>query len=220
MLEFLAAESNLPFSVSLLVMLIIAVLEGVTTLLGAGLSDLLETVVPGIEVDIEGPELESPGSLSRLLGWLRIGQVPALMLLVIFLTAFGLIGLIMQSLLMNSTGNMLPAAIAWLPAMLAALPMVRVFGGGLAHVMPKDETDAVSEQSFIGRVAVITLGSARQGSPAEAKLKDQHGQVHYLMVVPDIADEIFPQGTAVILVRQQGAHFTAIRNTSDALVDR
>lgn len=219
MLEFLAAEGNMPFSVSLLVMLIIAVLEGVTTLLGAGLSDLLETVVPGIEVDVDGPDLEGTGTLSRLLGWLRIGQVPALMLLVIFLTAFGLIGLSMQSLLMQSVGIMLPAAVAWLPAILAAIPMVRVLGGGLALVMPKDETDAVSEQTFIGRIAVITLGIARQGSPAEAKLKDQHGQTHYLMVEPDLADETFPHGTAVILVRQQGAHFTAIRNTSDALVD-
>jgi hypothetical protein len=85
--------------------------------------------------------------------------------------------------------------------------------------MPKDETDAVSEQSFIGRVAVITLGNASHGSPAEAKLKDQHGQMHYVMVEPDLPNEAFSQGTAVILVRQKGAHFTAINNTSNVLID-
>lgn len=219
MFEFLAADGNLPFSVALLVMLLIAVLEGVATLFGAGLSSLLDSFIPGIDTDFHGPDLEGSGSLSRLLGWLRIGQVPALILLVVFLTAFGLIGLVMQSLLMHSIGLMLPAVIAWLPATLIAMPAVRVVGGGLAIIMPKDETDAVSEQSFIGRIAVITLGVARQSSPAEAKLKDQHGQTHYVMIEPDLADETFPQGTTVILVRQRGAHFTAIRNTSDALVD-
>ncbi|HEX9801762.1 MAG TPA: YqiJ family protein [Gammaproteobacteria bacterium] len=219
MFEFLTAEGNLPFSIALLVMLLIAVLEGVSTLLGAGLSELLDTLVPGADVDIDAPDLDSSGSLSRLLGWLRFGQVPVLMLLVIFLTAFGLIGLMMQSAMMSAFGSMLPAAIAWLPATLAALPLVRTLGGALAHIMPKDETDAVSEQSFIGRVAVITLGNASHGSPAEAKLKDQHGQMHYVMVEPDLPNEAFSQGTAVILVRQKGAHFTAINNTSNVLID-
>jgi hypothetical protein len=85
--------------------------------------------------------------------------------------------------------------------------------------MPKDETEAVAETSFIGRIAVITLGNASPGNPAEAKLRDKFGQTHYVMVEPDESDERFENGTQVVLVNQQGAIFKAIRNKSDALVD-
>jgi hypothetical protein len=84
-------------------------------------------------------------------------------------------------------------------------------------VIPKDETEVVSENSFIGRVAVITLGEALRGKPAEAKLTDQFGQDHYLMVEPDQEIETFPQGTEVLIVRRQGAVFTGITNPHPGL---
>ena len=102
---------------------------------------------------------------------------------------------------------------------LLGFPIVRILGGILGKVMPKDETEAVSETSFIGRVAVVTMGKASPGSPAEAKLKDKYGQSHYVMIEPDEADEVFENSTQVVLVSQQGAVFKAIRNKSDALVD-
>ncbi|MEZ5581571.1 MAG: DUF1449 family protein [Candidatus Competibacteraceae bacterium] len=45
---------------------------------------------------------------------------------------------------------------------------------------------------FIGRVAVITLGTAGYDSPAQAKLRDQHGQTHYIMTAPDQPKNAFP----------------------------
>jgi hypothetical protein len=66
---------------------------------------------------------------------------------------------------------------------------------------------------------VITLGNARRGYPAEARLKDEHGQLHYVMVEPDSDSEEFAQGSTVLLVKQESSVFRAIRNTSDALID-
>ena len=86
--------------------------------------------------------------------------------------------------------------------------------------MLRDETESVSEKTFIGRIAVVTLGKARVGSPAQAKLRDQHGQTHYVMVEPDQPGEEFPAGTDVLLVRQVGAVFKSIRNTRSVLVDQ
>jgi hypothetical protein len=224
MLEFLTADGNQPFTVALAVMLIIAVIEGVTSLLGAGLSELIDALLPDmdldVDVDLDAAEgVASGNSLSRLLGWLRIGQVPVLILLVVFLTAFGLIGLGIQSFSQGALGFLFPGWIASIPALFLSLPVVRVLGGGLAKIMPKDETDAVSEASFVGRVAVITLGNARRGYPAEARLKDEHGQLHYVMVEPDSDAEELEQGTTVLLVKQESSVFRAIRNTSDALID-
>jgi hypothetical protein len=220
--ELLTADQNLPFSVSLAIMFGMALLEGVSTLLGAGLSHLIDAIIPDLHLDPEPGDLDGHGtsSLSRLLGWLRIGEVPALILLVIFLTAFGLVGLALQSLARASLGSFLPAGLASIPALVISVPAVRLFGGALAAVLPKDETDAVTEASLVGRVAIITLGTARAGYPAEARTTDTHGTTHYLMVEPDTPSDEFPAGTAVLLVSKTGALFKAIPNPNPALMDR
>jgi hypothetical protein len=78
--------------------------------------------------------------------------------------------------------------------------------------MPGDETEAVSEESFIGRIAVVTLGEARAGKPAQGKLSDQHGQTHYVMLEPAASGEVFETGASVLLIGQEGAVFQGIRN--------
>jgi len=221
MINFLLATQNLPFTVALAVMLIIAFLEGASTLLGAGIFSFIDSLLPELDIDadIDSPDFGSSGPFSKLLSWLRIGEVPAIMLLVIFLTAFGLIGLGLQSAAQRTLGGLLPGSFASIPALLLGIPVVRIFGGILGKIMPKDETEAVAESSFIGRIAVVTLGNASPGNPAEAKLKDKYGQSHYVMIEPDEIDEKFENGTQVVLVSQRGAVFKAIRNKSDALVD-
>jgi hypothetical protein len=225
MTEFLLAHQNLPFTVALAVMLVIAVLEGISATFGASVSGFLDNWTPDADVDVDvgadvgGAEIDAPGALSHMLGWLHIGKLPIMMLLVVFLTAFGLIGLGVQSVARDLMGALLPGSAASALALIAALPVVRLAGGLLARMMPHDETEAVSEKSFIGRVAVITLGRSKKGSPTQAKLKDAFGHTHYVLVEPDLEDEIFEVGNLVVLVNQQGAVFRAIRNPSAALVD-
>lgn len=223
MIAFILAGQNLPFAVAITLMLLIAVLEGVTTILGMGLSSILESLMPEVDIDmdidadIDGVDVQPASPLTRMLGWLRIGQVPVLVLLVIFLTAFGLLGFGIQSVAIRIFGAFLPVTLATIAAIVLAMPVVRLLGGMLARIMPKDETEAVSEKSFIGLVAVITTGRARLGSPAQGRLNDRYGQSHYVMIEPDNAEEEFLQGTEVLLVSQFGATFKAIRNTSKAL---
>ena len=229
MIQFILADQNLPFAVALTLMLLIALLEGVMTILGMGLSSLLDSLMPEMDIDmdvdidadldadIDGADFQASSPLTRVLSWLRIGQVPVLVLLVIFLTAFGLLGLGIQSAATRISGYFLPVLPAMAGALALALPLVRLLGGLLARIMPKDETEAVAEKSFIGLVAVITTGKARSGSPAQGRLNDRYGQSHYVMIEPDEAQDEFPQGTQVLLVSRQGATFRAIRNTSAAL---
>lgn len=222
MLEFLTATENIPFSVALLVMFGIAVLEGITSLLGFALSNLLDSLLPELDyaVDLEtSVDIETPSHFSRLLGWLRIGQVPVLMLFVIFLTSFALIGLALQSFSHSAIGSFLPSLVMSIPAVLLALPVVRFFGGILGKIMPKDETDAVKEESLIGHIATITIGSAKAGSPAEAKVRDHHGTTHYIMVEPDSDTEVLTRQHSLLLVRKSGSIFKAIINTNTALAD-
>jgi hypothetical protein len=85
--------------------------------------------------------------------------------------------------------------------------------------MPKDETYVVSEKSFPGLIATITLGTAQKDKPAQAKLRDRHGQTHYILVVPDNPEESFTNGEKTIIVSQKGSIYTVIANTSNSLVD-
>jgi hypothetical protein len=211
MVQFLLSTGNMPFTVALVVMVALALLEVAGLIFGASVSDALETVAGGDTDGLSSPVPEgSESGFSSLLSWLRFREVPVLVLLIVFLASFGLTGLVVQNVASSITGSMLPALLASVPAFFAALPCMRFFGGVIAKIIPKDETEAVSTQSFIGRTATIVLGRATQGKAAEAKLKDEHGQTHFVMLEPDLPDQTFEQGQSVLLVRQQGPMFYAI----------
>ena len=84
-------------------------------------------------------------------------------------------------------------------------------------VMPKDETTAVTLDTLVGRVATVTLGTATAERPAEARVNDEHGTTHYVRVIPEAGRQALPQGTQVLLVRQEGNCFVAIENTDGIL---
>jgi membrane protein implicated in regulation of membrane protease activity len=192
MLEIIAAPANLPFSVALLLMLMIGAVEA----LGLGASAVhLDLHVDG---DVDG----------SLLGWLGVGKVPLLMLLIVFLALFGLAGLAIQQF-----AGPLPLWIAVPAAAAAALPLTGFGARGLARIMPGDETTAVSLDSLVGRRGTITIGIARRGSPAQARVADIHGQPHYVMVEPYDDGQAISEGETVRLDRREGNIFIAVGRT-------
>jgi len=229
MIEFILQSQNLPFMVSLTIMIMIACIEGVTTMIGVGLSSMIETFIPDFDIDVDAdvdadvdldhPDITATGILTKTFGWFRIGQVPFLIILILFLTIFGLSGLILQSVFIKITGHLLPGLIASAITLPLALPLVRFITGIIARIMPKDETEAVDEKSFVGRVAVIILGKATKNNPAQAKLKDKFSTTHYVLVEPDVDDEEFGPGDQVLIVKQTNSGFKAIHNSVSALQD-
>ncbi|BBM01179.1 YqiJ family protein [Microbulbifer sp. GL-2] len=211
-MAFLLQDQNLIFTGALVLMLMIAVLEGVMTLIGIGISDLLDNMLP--EFDVDAPD----GGLTKVLGWLRFGEVPALILLVVFLVAFGVTGLLIQMFVESNFGLLLPEGLLALGVFFLTLPQVRFVGNLLRRFAIGDETEAVGRDSFIGCVAVITIGKAEAGSPAEARFSDEYGTSHYVMVEPD-ESETFKQGEKVLLVEELGAHFRVTRPTSQHLME-
>ncbi len=218
--SFLFIPQNLPFAVALGLMVVIGALEGTALALGGGMSGLLDQHLPDFDGDVglDGHvDAHALGWFERVLGWLHLGRVPALVVLVLFLCFFGLFGLLFQYSLVQTTGWLLPGVLASVPAFFAALPLVRVCAGGIAKVLPKDETEAVTRDSFVGRVALVIGGPSRSGTPTQAKLRDEHGYTHYVLVEPDVEGLEFLNGDEVVLVRQASARFYAIKNTCEAL---
>ena len=247
MIEFFFAPFNASFAVAIGLMILIAAFEVVGALIGMSPSAAVDSMLLEVELDMDvdldvdldidvdldtdvaggafdsdistGPDTVAAGPLSHILGWLCVGRVPILVLLVVFLTAFGVSGLAMQGLVHSLVGAPLPQVVAAILAFLAAIPATRFSGLALAAIMPKEQTEAVSQQRFIGKVATIVRGEARRDLPAEAKLTDQFGQTHYLLVEPDDGSQTFTKDTDVIVVKQTGSVYRAIPNTSAAMTD-
>jgi hypothetical protein len=199
----LVSAPNAPFLVAIALMVVIGALEGLSLIVGTGLSHHLDHFF-GVHLD---------AAHEGVLGWLHIGRAPILVLLVIFLMAFAISGLVLQWATSGVVGHPLPAWIAGVFAAACALPVVRMLGGLLSRVIPRDETTAVSEASFVGRLARVTGETASEGRPAQAKLTDEHGQSHYLLVEPDGPGVTFSRGESILVVsRASGTVFRAIRN--------
>jgi hypothetical protein len=227
--ESLFAPEMLPFAVALGLVVLLAVVEAASLLLGGSLSAGLDSAHDGLHADVGHADIGhaaaghlhvephvEPGAFAKLLDWLCVGRVPALILLIIFLCGFGFSGLAIQGGITALAGHALHPVLASVGAAAAALPITRLGGTLFARIMPRDQTEAVSRDSFVGRVAVVTAGTARRGLPAEAKLRDAFGQTHYLRVEPDDEQATLVAGTEVLIVRRDGAVFHAITAAGSA----
>lgn len=200
-MSWFTATATWPFWIALLLVLGISLLEGI---------GLLLAVSPSNTVDAYLPDFDDTAWLGKVLGWLHLGRLPALVLLLLFLTGYALFGFALQHMLLTLTNHTLPAMVAGLLAIPAGIATTRSLGALLSHILPQDESSAVSEQSFVGRSATISAGHARQGLAAQARIKDQHGRTHYLMVEPDVDSLILEEGSEVLLVSKRGSFYRAI----------
>jgi hypothetical protein len=214
LIDFLFTSNNIIFTSALILMIFIAALEGILVLIGVGLSNTFDSLIPDFDTELD---VDTEYSLSKFFGWIRLKQVPILMLFVIFLTSFGLIGLLIQATLFNIIGILWLQYLVVIPAFIFAIISLRIFGGLIAKLLPKDETSSISNNDLIGHIAIITLGKAIKGSPAEAKVKDQSGQVHYFMVEPENENDIFLQGEKVLISGQNEKLFFAIKDIPEKL---
>jgi hypothetical protein len=219
MTSSLMLPGNAPFVAAIGLMIVIGVLECVSMLMGLSLTEHAGNLLVlhfGLDHTDGGPDA---GVVGQFLGWLHVGRVPLLILLILFLLGFSVVGLALQTSMQAVAGFMMPNGLAIVLAVLAALPFVRHTGKFFARVLPQTETTAVSEADFIGCTARIVTGEASPGNPAEARLVDEHGQQHYVRVEPDEAGRTFAKGTTVLLVsRISGSRYHAIENPRPELL--
>lgn len=208
-MNLFTAPETLPFGVAVALIVAIALLEGLGMLVALSPSNFIDDLLPHDMPD---------SGLDRVLGWLHLGRVPALVLLLLFLLGYALFGYALQKVAFNLAGGFLPAWLAGLLAVPPGLATVRGLGSLVAHIIPRDETSAVSEQSLVGRGGVISAGSARRGLAAQARVRDAHGRIHYLMVEPDLDDEVFEEGAQILVVRKVGAFYRCIANPHPNLI--
>lgn len=61
--------------------------------------------------------------------------------------------------------------------------------------------------NLLGRLATISSGNARPGFSAQARVRDEFGQLHYVQVEPEFGELEFQ--SQIILIRLKKSHYVA-----------
>lgn len=197
-LAFALTDEYAPFTISFILMCGIGLIEAVG--LGLGSLDLDAHV-----------DAHADGDASSPLHWLGLGdEMPILIWLTSLLACFTIVGFGIQ----QACEAVLGAALSWPLATAAAVPAALVLNffaaNALHRIMPRTETTAISPDQLVGRRGTM-VGTAAPGRPARARIVDQHGQAHYVPVLPH-HDQTIPEGNEVLLVKRENDVFHAITN--------
>lgn len=191
-----------PFLLATFALLIIAVIEIVALYIGGPISGVIDHYLPYPS--------RAQSVFERAIGWLHVGRLPFLVVLVLLTSCFAITGFVLNAPAHRYLGGRLSAAIAAPTAFAIALPVVHVFGSFIARIVPRVRIGAVAYETLIGKEAVITAGTAHKGYPAQARVVAEYGQHLYVQVEPETDNLSFGQGSKLRLVRQiSGDRFKA-----------
>ncbi|QSX34594.1 DUF1449 family protein [Shewanella avicenniae] len=193
MLDFILSHDNLAYLVCAIVVFTLGVIEMMARI--AGLSLVLVFDEPEPAFDVDEPDAHP---LSR---WLYLDSLPVLLWCIMALSAFAVLGFALNLACLWLDGGTLPQSISlWLVFPLAGVAC-HWLGG--QHWWRYDRKLKARELDLSGSMAVMTLGTAKPGMPAEALVKDRDEHRHYVMVEPCEGESGFVPGTWVVLLSRR-----------------
>ncbi len=205
MLSFLLDDANFWFSCALGIVIALFILEMAGMFFGVSLLGLVDDQA-ALDADTD-----TSSGFTEFGSWLALDRVPLLVWLVLLLTTFGSAGLTFNFLSLTLLDTYFARWLITLLAVIAGLFFTTRFGTFIARLLPKQESSATTADELVGTVGHITVGVARQNSPAEGKFIDAHGQPHYLLVEPFEPDEQFSQGEKILLIQKRDYRWLASR---------
>ena len=205
MLSFLLDDANFWFSCALGIVIALFILEMAGMFFGVSLLGLVDDQA-ALDADAD-----TSSGFTEFGSWLALDRVPLLVWLVLLLTTFGSAGLTFNFLSLTLLDTYFARWLITLLAVVAGLFFTARFGTFIARLLPKQESSATTADELVGTVGHITVGVARQNSPAEGKFVDAHGKPHYLLVEPIEPDEQFSQGEKILLIQKRDYRWLASR---------
>ncbi|NYY79011.1 hypothetical protein DMI66_10880 [Escherichia coli] len=156
------------------------------------------------------------GHISRALHYLNIGRLPALVVLCL-LAGFGLIGILLQHACVTLWQSPLPTC-SWFLSVYCLQLLQCIIPVKSLHRIPRDHSSAITEEEYVGSMALITGHQATSGNPCEGKLTDQFGQIHYLLLEPE-EGKTFTKGDKVLIIcRLSATRYLAENNPAPDIV--
>lgn len=197
-MNFLAAEM-LPYSISFLIFLTFACLEFMVLILGWGIFDFLDDLFTPQQGDLD---LDGQSSLGSFFAYINPDKVPFSMVLISLFFIFSFFGYLLQTLF-----GAIILSISIPIVTILTLISLRHLTILIAKLLPKDNSEVVSTDSFIGKKALILDPVSKKNLPARAKIKDIYGEIHYIRVEPLSSEDIFYEGESVLVIEKLGLLF-------------
>jgi hypothetical protein len=188
----------MPFHLSVLALILLSMAETFGYYLGIRPSTFLKKVSP--DWLIESPLLQ-----------VKFSKV---LIFVFLLLNFSFAGYFLQLSIFASKQEFA----AWYYVILPALVIAIFFTVFMIHcldqvIKPKITTNQVD---LLGRLATVSSGNARPGFSAQARVRDENGQLHYVQVEPEFGELEFQ--SQIILIRFRKSHYIAKKiSTSNQL---
>lgn len=179
----------IPFHLSLIAVVLLGVAETIGFYLNLRPSMLLKKISP------------------KQLDDLPILNVKFSKMLIMFflLMNFSLAGYFLQLCIYAQELEFFPWYYLALPALIIAIFFTVFMIHCLDQVIPsKYQRPNVN---LLGRLATISSGSARPGFSAQARVRDEFGQLHYVQVEPEFGELEFQ--SQIILIRLKRSHYVA-----------
>lgn len=189
MLEFLYEPALIPFHISVLLLILLSMAETFGNYIGLRPSSFLKKISPSWLI-------ESP------LVQVKFSKV---LIFVFFLINFSFAGYFLQLVIFASKAYFL----AWYYVILPALVIAIFFTVFMIHCLDQVIKPKVIENKVVllGRLATVSSGNARPGFSAQARVRDENGQLHYIQVEPEFGELEFQ--SKIILIRFRKSHYIA-----------
>lgn len=194
-MEFFTNPSYAPFAYASYLLAGLLFFEIVLLISGLGSSSFIDEFLPEFSEPSSGSF-----SISSVLYYFGFGKVPAVMLITMFSGFFSAIGLLIQTIAVSIVGAELPAWFAVVIAIPLALLCTRPTSAALGKVLNSEKGLAVSQKTLIGRIAIITDGTATHTDSASAKVYDASGSAHDIYVKSAEAEHVFARDEKVTIV--------------------
>lgn len=187
MSAFLTDYNLIPFHLSLLAVLLLGMVETIGYYINISPSQVLKRIAP---------------QRIQELALLNV-KFSKTLILFFLLMNFSFAGYVLQFCIHAKEGQFVPAYYLILPALIIAIFFTVFMIHCLDQVVPpKYKKQTVN---LLGRLATISSGNARPGFSAQARVRDEFGQLHYVQVEPEFGELEFQ--SKIILIRQKKSHY-------------
>ena len=187
--EFLSDLNLMPFHLSLVVLLLLSTVETIGYYFNFRPSQLLKRAFS--QRITESPLLD-----------VKFSKV---LIFVFLLMNFSVAVYFLQFLIYSQQQHFVPAYYIIIPAFIIAIFFTVFMIHCLDQVIkPKY---SVRQVDLLGRLATISSGNARPGFSAQARVRDEFGQLHYVQVEPEFGELEFQ--AQIIIVRKKRSHYLA-----------
>ncbi|WP_445116012.1 OB-fold-containig protein [Acinetobacter sp. WZC-1] len=189
MLLFLQEQNLIPFHLSVLALILLSTAETIGYYIGARPSTFFMHISPAWLTN--SPLIQ-----------VKFARV---LIFVFLLINFSFAGYFLQLVVYASQQDFLAWYYVILPAFIIAIFFTVFMIHCLDQVIKPQHT--VTYVNLLGRLATISSGNARPGFSAQAQVRDEFGQLHYVQVEPEFGELEFQ--SQIILIRFHKSHYIA-----------